>query len=383
MNNFIFQNPTKIIFGKNILPKLGEEVSKYGKNVLLVYGQNSIKQNGVYDAVIASLKTTNLNIIEFGGVKGNPILSHARLGIAKVRENDIDVILAVGGGSVIDECKAIAAGAVCDNDVWDFYIGKAAIKNALPIVTVLTLPATGSEMNGGSVLTNDETLEKFSMGGAFTYPKASFLDPEISYSISLKQTAYACSDIMSHLMEAYFTTTSKFLPIQSGYAEGVMKGVMSSMLVIMKEPKNYDARASFMWGATLGLNGIGGAGVPGAYFPSHALEHPISAVYDIAHGAGLSITTPAWLKFKKDEVKNRILLFGKNVLGVDTQSADVVIEKLEEFYTSIGTPIRMLEAGIDTPDIDLLSFHADKLFRLWGNTNYSMNDFNTIYNLAK
>ena len=297
MNNFIFQNPTKIIFGKNILNKVGEEVMKHGKNVMLVYGKNSIKENGVYDAVIASLKGVNITAIEFPGVKGNPILSHARQGVVKAKENNIDVILAVGGGSVIDESKAIAAAAVSDNDVWDLYLGKAVMKNALPIVCVLTLPATGSEMNSGSVLTNDETQEKFSMGGMYTYPKASFLDPEITYTLSLQQTAYACSDIMSHLMEAYFTTTSKFLPIQSGYAEGIIKGVMTSMLALMKDPNNYEARASLMWGATLGLNGIGAAGVPGASFPSHALEHPISGVYDIAHGAGLSITTPAWLKF--------------------------------------------------------------------------------------
>ncbi len=382
MNNFIFQNPTKIIFGKNILNKVGEEVMKHGKNVMLVYGKNSIKENGVYDAVIASLKQVNITVIEFSGVKGNPILSHTRQGVIKAKENNIDVILAVGGGSVIDESKAIAAAAVSENDIWDFYLGKAVMKNALPIVCVLTLPATGSEMNSGSVLTNDETQEKFSMGGMYTYPKASFLDPEITYTLSLKQTAYACSDIMSHLMEAYFTTTSKFLPIQSGYAEGIIKGVMTSMLALMKDPNNYEARASLMWGATLGLNGIGAAGVPGAYFPSHALEHPISGVYDIAHGAGLSITTPAWLKFKKDEIKDRILMFGNNILGLDTLSTDVVIEKLEEFYKSIATPIRFADAGIDSPDIDLLAFHANKMFRAWGNTNYSLEDLKTIYKSA-
>lgn len=383
MENFIFQNPTKIIFGKNILPQVGEEVKEFGKKILLVYGKESIKKNGVYDSVMESLKKFGIDVLEFGGVKGNPVLSHAVEGAEIAKSKKVDLVLAVGGGSVLDESKAIAAGAVSDNEIWNFFTGKATISSALPIATVLTLPATGSEMNGGMVITNEDTIEKFGMGGIpCLYPKVSFLDPETTYSLSLRQTAYACSDIMSHLLEGYFTTTADRLPVQDGYVEGVVKAVMQSMLEIKKYPIDYNARAHFMWGATLGWNGIGSAGVPGWAIPSHALEHPISAYYDIAHGAGLSITTPAWLKYKKNQITNRILLFGRNILGLDTGSVDFVIKELEAFYTQIGTPIAFSEAGIKSPDINALVNHSEKLFNDWKIPGYSREDLIAIYKLA-
>jgi len=383
MVNFVFHNPTKVIFGKGILPQVGPEVSKYGKKALLVYGQNSIKKNGVYDTVLTSLKKAGIEVIEFPGVKGNPILSHAKEGAELAKSHKVDVILAVGGGSVLDESKAIAAGAAEDSNIWDFFTAKKAITRALPLITVLTLPATGSEMNGGMVITNEQTSEKFGMGGVpALYPKVSFLDPETTYSLSLTQTAYACSDIMSHLLEGYFTTKAKTMPVQDGYIEGIAKAVMTSMLNIKENPSDYHARAHFMWGATLGWNGLGTSGIPGGTIPSHALEHPISAIYDIAHGAGLSITTPAWLKYKKDQIAHRILQFGKNILGVETDSPDVVISELEAFYKKIGTPIRFSEAGITSPDFDLLVSQSEKLFKAWGIFGYSKEDLNAIYRLA-
>jgi alcohol dehydrogenase YqhD (iron-dependent ADH family) len=384
MENFIFHNPTKIVFGKGVLSQVGAEVVKYGKRALLVYGQNSIKKNGVYNQVVDSLKKEGVEIIEFQGVKGNPVLSHANQGAQLAKTHKVDVIVAVGGGSVIDESKGIAAGTVANCDIWDFFTGKQAINNALPLITVLTLPAAGSEMNGGLVITNEQTNDKFGMGGIpALYPKASFLDPETTYTLSVQQTAYACSDIMSHLSEGYFTTTAQSLPIQEGYIEGIVKAVMGSMLKIKDNPNNYDARAHFMWGATLGWNGLGTSGVTAGTIPSHALEHPISALYDIAHGAGLSITTPAWLKFKKDSIAPRILLYGKNVLGLNTSSPDEVIAALEAFYTQIGTPTRMSQAGITNPNIEALAQLSNTLFTTWGIQNYTLNDLKTIYKLAQ
>lgn len=381
MKNFIFHNPTKIIFGKDILKKVGLEVAQWGSRVMLVYGQNSIKKNGVYDQVVASLNENGIKIVEFFGVKGNPVLSHARAGALLAKQEKVDVILAVGGGSVLDECKAIAAGAALDADIWDLFLGKEPVLDALPLITVLTLPATGSEMNGGMVITNDETNEKFGFGAPVLYPKVSFLDPETTYSLPAKQVGYACSDIMSHLMEGYYTNTANFLPVQEHYIEGVLNGVMESVLVILEDPENYAARASFMWGATLGWNGLGIAGVPGASTPSHALEHPISALYDLPHGAGLSITTPALMRYKKDSIAPQILKFGKNVLDLDTNNVEEVIMALESFYLSIGTPIRLSDAGVKNPDIEAMALESEKLFTMWGIPNYYLNDIRAIYEL--
>ncbi len=382
MVNFVFQNPTKIVFGKGVLSQVGAEVSKYGKKALLVYGKNSIKANGVYDKVIASLNKSNIEVIEFNGVKGNPILSHAKEGIDLAKKYKVDLVLAVGGGSVLDEAKAIAAGAICESDIWDFFTAKKAVTEALPIITVLTLPATGSEMNGGMVITNELTCEKFGMGGVQAlYPKVSFLDPETTYSLSLTQTAYACSDIMTHLLEGYFTTKAKTMPVQDGYIEGIAKAVMTSMLNIIDNSTDYNARAHFMWGATLGWNGIGALGIPGGSLPSHALEHPISAIYDIAHGAGLSITTVAWLKYRKEQIAPRILQFGRNILGVETESTDKVIDSLEAFYTKIGTPTRFIGAGIEVPDFDLLVNHSERLFKAWRIYGYTKEDLLAMYKI--
>lgn len=383
MVNFVFHNPTKVIFGKGILPMVGDEVSNYGNKALLVYGQKSIKENGVYDTVITSLKKAGIEVVEFPGVKGNPILSHAIEGAELAKSQKVNFILAVGGGSVLDESKAIAAGVFANCNIWDFFTEEETITQALPVITVLTLPAAGSEMNGGMVITNEQTSEKLGIGGiSALYPKVSFLDPETTYSMSVKQTAIACSDILSHLLEGYFTTLAKTMPVQDGYIEGIAKAVITSMLNIKDNPLDYEARAHFMWGATLGWNGLGTSGIPGGCLPCHALEHPISAIYDIAHGAGLSVTTPAWLKYKKENIANRILQFGKNILGIKSDSPDAVISELEAFYRKIGTPVSFLEAGISSPDIDLLTGHAFKLFNSMGISGYSKNDIEAIYRLS-
>ena len=383
MNNFVFHNPTKIIFGREILSQLGKEVSAYGKKVLMVYGQNSIKQNGVYKQVMDSLAAAGIAVVEFPGVKGNPVVSHARQGANLAKAEKVDVILAVGGGSVLDEAKGIAAGAVENSDVWEFFTGTKSITKALPIITVLTLPATGSEMNGGIVITNEDTKEKFGLGGIpALFPKVSFLDPETTFSLSLKQTAYACADIMSHLSEGYFTTSAITLPVQDGYIEGLVKAVMTSMLKIQLNPSDYEARAHFMWAATLGWNELGTCGIPDGTIPCHALEHPISGIYDVAHGAGLSIVTPAWLKFRKNQIAHRILQYGKNILGIDTDSPDVVIEALEAFYTSIGTPIRFGQTQIESPDFEALTLQSMKLFNAWGIKGYTHDDILEIYHLC-
>ncbi|MFP4492168.1 MAG: iron-containing alcohol dehydrogenase [Spirochaetaceae bacterium] len=390
MKNFQLHIPTKIHFGEKVLEKLGEEASSYGKKALLLYGRGSIKHNGVYDTVLRQLADAGIELVEHPGVKPNPILSHAEEGIRLARENKVDMILAAGGGSVIDEAKGIAIGALHDPPLWDFYTRKRSAGDALPIIAVQTVPATSSEMNAASVLTNDRTNEKFSTRSAHVFPRASFLDPAVTTSIPLEYTAYACTDILSHMMEGYFTTTAEWIPIQDGMVEGISRGVIEAMEKLMKNPRDIDARSAVMWAGALAWSGLPSAGVDGASLPNHMIEHPLSGHYDIAHGAGLSIVIPAWLRYMKSHVSKRIIRFGTEILKMDTQlkglsmddQADAVIEALESWYRKIGTPVTCKEGGIGNPDIDSLVQQALQLGEYWGIHSYSAEDLKKIYQLC-
>ncbi|MEF8846725.1 MAG: iron-containing alcohol dehydrogenase [Bacteroidales bacterium] len=386
MENFTFHNPTKIVFGTGNLPSIGEETKPYGKKALLVYGQKSIKKLGVYDQVVDALKKANIEIIEHPGVKPNPVLSHAREGVEKCKSSGVDVIVAAGGGSVIDEAKSIAAGAVSDADVWDFFMQKVPVNEALPLIDVLTMPATGTEMNGSMVITNEENQVKSGFVAHALHPKVSFLDPSLTYSIPKETTAHACTDMIAHLVEGYFNSMEEFVPVVDGYIEGIIRGIMKSADRVMEKPDDYDGRANIMWGATLAWNGIGQRGFKGAYVPCHMMEHPLSGIYDIAHGAGLSIVIPAWMKYKKEDVRHRIELFGRNVMGIDPGStsdlADTTIKELEKWYRSIGTPVTFQEAGIEDPDYDALAEQADFLSNYMGVPGYTKEDIKSIYRLA-
>lgn len=383
MRSFTFNIPTKVVFGQCVIEKLGKEASKYGKKALLVYGKDSVKKYGTYDKVMDALKGAEIDVVEYSGVKANPVTSHAREGIKIAKEQGIEMVVAVGGGSVLDEAKSIAAGAVVDHDVWDFFDGTAPARKALPILTILTMPATGSEMNNGMVLTNDDTNVKNAAFSPAVYPKASFLDPEVTYTIPVKNTAFAVSDIMSHLLEGYFTTKESFIPIQDGYVEGLVKGVMQAMERVADNPEDFDGRAAIMWCASLAWNGLGNAGVRGANTPSHMLEHPLSALYDVAHGAGLSITTPAWLKAMKNEIPARIEKFAENIMGItegtQEEKIDNAIAALEAWYKKVGTPTTLAEAGIENFDVDEVVKHALVLCKAWGLKNYDEESLKAIY----
>jgi alcohol dehydrogenase YqhD (iron-dependent ADH family) len=381
MNNFTYANPTKIQFGRGVIAQLGDELNRLStRKVLLVYGGGSIKANGVYDAVVAQLAANGIAFVEHGGVQGNPVLSHARDGVAKARAESVDLVLGVGGGSVVDESKAIALGAASDIDVWEFFAKREAPQTALPTVAVLTLPATGSEMNGIAVLSNQETDEKNALVcPALLNPKVSFLDPESTFSLSARQTAFACTDILSHLMEGYLTTSAGHLMVQDQLIEGVARSTMESMAVIMETPTDYDARAAFMWSATMAWSGICQAGIPGAGMPCHALEMPLSAVYDIAHGAGLSIIIPAWMRVAGAKHEQRILRFGRCILGLEAPgSIDEVADALTAYYRSIGSPVTCTEAGI-APDIGHLTRLALDAFTQRGMTDYTEPLIREIY----
>ncbi len=369
MQNFTFWNPTKIIFGEGIIPQIGGETKNFGKKVLFVYGKSSIKKSGVYHNVVNSLREAKLEVIEFSGVQPNPVLSHVKEGIALAKREDIDVIVAVGGGSVIDESKAIAAGAKTDGDVWDFFINKATIQNALPLLTVLTLAATGSEMNPAAVITNEETQQKFNIRSPFVFPKVSILDPTVTYTVPKKYTAYGAVDAISHIIEGYFTGSDLWTPIQDRLVEGLINTIMESTERILKNPEDYQGRATMMWAAALALNGLPVAGIGLHGFPNHMIAHSLGALYDLPHGAALSIVIPGWMKYASRKSPAKFAQFAERVFGIHENSpekaAEKGIEALKAWFEKIGSPVTLLVENISEEDIEKIAKNATMLANKW------------------
>lgn len=361
MQNFVFRNPTKLIFGKGQLEQLKTEIPQFGKKVLLVYGGGSIKRNGIYDNVISILKDINAEIFELTGVEPNPRVSTVKKGIQICKDNGVEFILAVGGGSVIDCTKAIAAGSKYDGDVWDIVTKKAFASEALPFGTVLTLAATGSEMNAGSVITNWETNEKYGWGSPVTFPQFSILDTVHTASVPKNQTIYGMVDIMSHVLEQYFhhgTNTE----LQDRYCESVLKTVIVTAPKLLSDLENYEHRETILYCGTMALNGILAMGVKGDW-ATHNIEHAVSAVHDIPHGGGLAILFPNWMKHVVDENVSRFKQFAIRVFDVETDGktdreiALEGIEALRQFWTSIEAPVTLGDYAIGENEIDLM---ADK-----------------------
>lgn len=365
MQNFVFANPTKIIFGRDSIPKLGPEAAKAGKKALLVYGGGSIKRNGVYEAVTGALRKNGVEFAEHPGVKPNPVLSHVRAGMKKASEEGCDIVVAAGGGSVIDEGKAIAAGVKYGGDVWDLFSGKAQVKSALPLFAALTLPATGSEMNAGCVVTNEETRQKFSAHGAALFPRASALDPETTMTLPREQTAYGAVDSLAHIIEGYFTAKNPDAEVTDELVHALARSIVASTRRILRDPADYNARASMMWSATLALNGLPTCGYGGMTFINHAIEHSLSALYDIAHGAGLAIVMPAWFRHHLEtDGPARLDKFGRAVFGAT--KAEACINAFEDLFREAGAPVRLSEAGIPASDVPKIAENAMGLIRLWG-----------------
>ncbi|KAF0125427.1 MAG: Fe-dependent oxidoreductase alcohol dehydrogenase [Elusimicrobia bacterium] len=365
MQNFVFANPTKIIFGRDSIPKLGPEAAKAGKKALFVYGGGSIKRNGVYEAVTSALGKNGVEITEHPGVKPNPVLSHVREGMKKAAEAGCDLIVAAGGGSVIDESKAIAAGLKYGGDAWDLFCGKAQVKDALPVFAALTLPATGSEMNSGCVVTNEETRQKFSARGPALFPRVSALDPETTMTLPREQTAYGAVDALAHIIEGYFTARDPDAEVTDEIVHGLARSIVASTRRILKDPADYNARASMMWSATLALNGLPTCGYGGMTFINHAIEHSLSALYDIAHGAGLAIVLPAWFRHHLEtEGPRRLDKFGRAVFG--TTKAEACVNAFEDFFREAGAPLRLSEVKIPASDVPRIAENAMMLIRMWG-----------------
>lgn len=383
MQNFTFWNPTKLIFGKDQLEQLKNEIPRYGKKVLVVYGGGSIKRSGLYDKVIHLLNEIGAKVYELPGVEPNPRISTARKGVEICKNEGIDLLLAVGGGSVIDCTKLIAAGAKYDGDAWDLVVKKAGVKDALPFGTVLTLAATGSEMNSGSVITNWETNEKYGWGSPFTFPKFSILDPVHTFSVPRDQTIYGIVDMMSHVLEHYFHLDENTI-FQDRMCESLLITVMETAPKLLENLESYEHRATILYSGTMALNGILNMGYRGDW-ATHNLEHAVSAVYDIPHGGGLAILFPHWMKHNLKVKPERFKQLAVRVFGVDPEgkSAEEAglegIEKLREYWKGIGAPARLADYDIDDSKIELM---ADKamVYGEFGNfTKLNREDVLTIY----
>ncbi|MFP3389061.1 iron-containing alcohol dehydrogenase [Brevibacillus sp. SIMBA_040] len=360
MNPFVYHNPTQLIFGRGQLSMLKEKAEQLGQTVLLVYGGGSIKRTGLYEKVFSLLQEADCRVLELSGVEPNPRLSTVKKGIELCRQEGVNWILAVGGGSVIDAAKAVAVGVPYEGDVWDFYTRKALATEALPLGTILTLAATGSEMNRGSVVTNWDTKEKH--GASTTFPTFSILDPENTFSVPRDQTIYGISDIMSHVFEQYFTHTPE-IPLQTRFAESILKTVIENADRVMANPEDYDARANILYCGTMALNGTLPVGVE-TDWATHSIEHAVSAVYDIPHGGGLAIIFPKWMRYVYRENVARFVRFAVEVWNVDPTGKtddEVALEGIaatEAFFARIGAPTRLADYEIDDQHLQLMAEKA-------------------------
>ncbi len=392
MLNFNYYNRTRIIFGKNEHKDVGSFIDSSVKKVLFHFGGQSIKKSGVYEEVINSLKTNGIEYVELGGVKPNPRVSLVREGIELCRKENVDFILAVGGGSVIDSAKAIAIGVNYEGDVWDFYANGAKIEKSLPVATILTIPAAGSESSIGSVITNEEEQLKLGCGDELLRPIFSIINPELYFTLPLHQIANGVSDIMSHIMERYFTNTTN-TDLTDGLCETTLKTVMKNGLILKKDNKNYDAWAEIGFAGNIAHNGLLGLGREQDW-ASHDIEHELSAIYDVAHGAGLSVITLAWMKYVYKTNLSMFVQFAVNVMGVEGNFRDqdaIALEginRLKEFYIKMGLPVTLKELGIDESNLEIMAkkatnFTNGKEALLGGFKKLNWEDVLAIYNLAK
>ena len=354
MENFVFHNPTKLIFGKGTIPRIGEEIRNFGiKKVLFLYGGGSIKRNGVYDQVVKSLKRYGVDWVEVSGVKPNPVLSKVHEAIEIARKEKVEAVLGVGGGSVVDSAKTVAAGVVYEGDIWDAFIGKYVIKEALPIFDVLTISATGTEMNGNAVITNEETNEKYGVSSKALYPKVSIVDPSVQSTLSREQTVYGAVDAIAHILEYYFDGSSP--EISNEIAESTIRTIMKMTEKLLEKPDDYEARANFAWCATIALNGIMAVGRKGGEWSCHRIEHSLSALYDIAHGAGLAIVFPAWMRYVYRENIHQFERFAKRIFNLEGEGEDLILRGIDSFKNwlkKVGAPVTLRDAGIPEEDIE-------------------------------
>lgn len=360
MNNFNYHSPTRLIFGKDVVNQLADVMKPLGRKVLLAYGGGSIKRMGLYDKVLSLMK--DFEIVELSGIEPNPKYDPSVLdGVRLCKENNIEVILAVGGGSVLDCCKAIAAGAKYEGDPWDLITYKAKAKSALPIVDIITLAATGSEYDRGGVISRTNPFDKKAYSDDLLWPVASFMDPTYTFTVNAKHTAAGVADAYNHVLEQYFCNSSSM--VTDGYCETLIRTLIKNAPIALREPDNYDARAELMYACTFGCNGLLALGSSRTNWPMHSIEHALSAFYDITHGEGLAIITPHWMRaVLSEKTIHRFVQYGVNIFGIDSSLppmtiAEQAIARTAEFFASLNIPMTLRAVGIDDKQLRAMSKH--------------------------
>ncbi len=387
MNSFELCLPTKIVFGEGRVAEIGEIAATFGKKAfVLTYDEEFVKGIGFWSKVETPLKSAGVEIIPFFGIKSNPSIELAREAIAILKKEKPDVIIAVGGGSVIDTAKAISAGVKYEGDVWEIFDKKPLITEAMPIIAVVTIPATSSEMNGTTVMSNDELKRKDDYAHPILCPAVSVLDPELTYGIPAYQTAISAVDIVSHLLEGYISHTDSFVPMQNRYSEGMMRSIMECMDRLKKDPADKEARAMFMWIATYAWNGFYVCGIGAFEAVVHMLGHSLSALHDTPHGAAMAITIPAGLKYTLNDRVERYAMMARNVFDVmdddDLTAAKRGIECMENWINSVGVKTKLSEIGIT--DLDALAKDSAITSQNWGlGDKYGYKECMEMFELCK
>ena len=389
MNNFVFYSPTEFVFGKATEMQVGALARKHGaRKVMIVYGGGSVVRSGLLDRVKQSLQEAGIEYCLIGGVQPNPVDTKVYEGIEFCRREQADMLLPVGGGSVIDTAKAIAAGVLYEGDFWDFYIGKAKVTKALKVAVVLTIPAAGSEGSGNTVITKLDGLQKLSLRvPEVLRPVFSIMNPELTYTLPPFQTACGVADMMAHIMERYFTNTQE-VEVGDRLCEGTLMAIINEAPKVMRNPEDYGARANLMWAGMIAHNGTCGVGCEEDW-ASHFLEHEISAIYGVTHGAGLSVIFPAWMTWMVEHNVGKIAQYTVRVWGVpESEDKKAValegIGKLKAFFSSLGLPVTFKELGVENPDIDRLadSLHRNKGELVGNYVKLTKQDSKEIYHLA-
>ncbi len=381
MRDFTSYNPTRVEFGKDKEKQIGSYITEYGvKKVLIAYGSDRIKKDGLFDSVVSSLQAQGIEYVELGGIQSNPVLSKVNEGIELAKKEKVDGVLAVGGGSVIDSAKAIAAGALYDGNVWDFFTFSTPLVKALPIFDIMTLAASGSEMNPSAVVTNEQTKQKFYIYSPAVFPKVSVINPELQKSVSKEYLVYSAVDIIAHSIEGY--CTAAYHPgLIAAYVEANIKTVIETTEKLLADPNDYDVRGEFAWAATNALNGSTIMGTEGVVYPNHMIEHAVSALHNVPHGAGLSVVIPAWMKWYYKNNEAQFERFAKEIFGLN--SATEGIDALENWFKKIGSPVRFSQFNIGESDLDAIAENAHMNSNFFGlNEQYSVETIKEILKLA-
>ena len=362
MHNFIFRNPTKIFFGRGVLKNLGSELKSYGKSTLIIYGSKNIIKIGLLDKVKKILINNNISYFELSGIIPNPVISKVRMGINIVKKNRIKTILAIGGGSVIDTGKIISAGATVNHDPWDFFTGKKTVQKGIPLITIQTLSGTAAEVTSGATITNNKTKEKLGAGGYSLYPKASFLDPEITFSVPSNHTAYGAADMLSHILDPYFFGRNDKTSVPDKLAEAIAKIIFDVAIKTLLYPKNYETRATLMWTAVLANNGMISRGSNPSRYYFHMLEHSISGLFNVPHGAGLSVIIIGWTKYAAKHMPFKLAQFGINVFNIKRKKnenihmvAKLTASMLKKWFKTIKCPTKLSELNIKKNKFNIIS----------------------------